>query len=103
MSIQKDKSEAQSSNAKMTSCKKEFETPCRAQEMLAKQFEELAIITPMSKDKVSEERKINQKQQQKQSSSSSSSEKDKSTYGGYQHNQGLFNLFPDEPEEEDKN
>jgi hypothetical protein len=36
MSIQKEKSEAQSSNAKMTSSKKEYETPCKAQEMLTK-------------------------------------------------------------------
>ncbi len=41
----------------MTSTKKEYETPRRAQEILTKQFEELAIITPLTKEKELEERK----------------------------------------------
>ncbi len=64
MSIQKEaKSEAaESSNAKMTSNQKEllqqFETPINGRiEIIAKQFEELEIITPMSKDEKDEERK----------------------------------------------
>lgn len=61
MSVQKEQSsEAQSSNAKMASTKKEYETPNKAQEILAKQFEELAIITPMTKEKECEERKTPQ-------------------------------------------
>lgn len=55
MSIQKSEA-AQSSNAKMNSINKEYQTPHKiVEELLAKQFEELAIITPMSKEKSEKE------------------------------------------------